>query len=326
MKTLPFKATTILNYGPTGSGKTSHLAELAKYLFKTSGGKIKDGKAIGGLRTRLYLSDSGSIAPLEPIVDVGILEVVDVRVLPHPFLWAMKAAAGLVPKITGTDAQTSALKGTWERVDNSHIGLFAYDSLTSIAERMFDDLSDKAAAGVDIGGEGAYKFTDGDAVWGKVTIGASNRTHYNVAQRRISLFCDHITQLASRENALVYATCMEDRGESETSRATVIGPKTIGRAMTDQLPRMFGLTFHTTLEVTTAVKEPTHKMWLVSHQDRSAGNVIALANRRLPMIAPGEKTLDGLPVMLDPADIVKAIGISQQMLDAAKAALAKEMV
>ena len=181
MKLLPFQPTTILNYGATGSGKTSGLSQLARYIFKATGGVIdKDGKTTGGLRTRLYLSDNGDTGPLQADIDLGLIDVIDVRALPHPFLWALKVAAGQVPDISGEDEKAGILKGAWKKVDNSNIGLFAFDSLTSIAERMFDDLSAKAALGINIGGEGAYNFVDGSESWGKITVGSSNRIHYNV--------------------------------------------------------------------------------------------------------------------------------------------------
>ena len=137
---------------------------------------------------------------------------------------------------------------------------------------------------------------------------------------------DHLTQLASRENALVYITCAEDRGEGETSRVPIIVPKTKVKALTDQLPRLFGLTFHSTVEVTAANKEPLHKLWMVSHPDKTAGNVTALANRRLPMLTPGHPLYNELPAFLEPSDLVKAITISQDVLKKAKELVIKELM
>lgn len=322
-KQIGFTPTTVLMYGGTGSGKSTSIGEIAKAVFRASGGKIKDGRVLGGLRTRLYASDNGGTDSLQHLIDVGMIEVVDVRLLPHPFLWALEAGKGNLPNVTGEDKQGVAI-GRWEKSDNSQIGVFAFDSFTSIAERMFSDLSAKAGMGISIGGEGAYNFVEGSDAWGKITIGSSNRMHYNVVHQRIALMCDYLSALAQREGALVLATCTEDRGESETTRASLIGPKTIGKALTAELPRLFGLTLRLTLEPTPANKEPKHTCYLVSHPDKAAGNTMALANRRLSMIKPGDALFNELPAFIEPADVVKAIKISQDVMEKVKAALVKE--
>lgn len=309
---LPFDPTTVLLYGDTGSGKTPNWGWLAKYIYKSS-------KRL----TRVYLADNGGLDSVKDVIDAGIAKVIDVRGLPHPYLVARNIARGYVPEITG-EAPDGTPLGKWVKADNRDIGLYVYESFTGIAERLFRDLSEKAAKNINIGGEGAYNFDDGDAGWGKVTIGSSNRTHYNVVHQELQAMTTAFSNLAANNDAIVLSTATVDRGETDGTRMAILGPKTIGKALTAEVPRMFAFTFHLTLEPKPA-GEPDHKLWMISHPERTAGNALALANRRLPMLKPGHPLYAELAQAITPADVVKALQINQDVAKRAVAELKKEM-
>lgn len=296
-KLLPWDPATIALYGQTHCGKTTQWIYLAEQLFEKT-----------GLKTRVYLTDDGDIAQAEEAIRAGIIEKVDIRLVPHPFLAAEKLGSGLVPVFRGVDDKDGIPTGEWRVVDNSKIGMYVVDSGTGFADDMFQDLSNKAAAGINIGGEGAMNFSDGSATWGTKIFGSSNRAHYNVVQVRMQVLISKLAQLSARENAMVVMTFTEDRGETESMKATVVGPKVMGSAITAKVPQWFKFTYHLTKSGTTASKEIAPTLWTTEHTEPGGGNMKCLANRRFPLLAPGDYSLtERFPTKYDPADVVKAL-------------------
>lgn len=295
---LPFDPCALALYGSTGSGKSSQLARLARYIFKTC-----------GLKTRWYLIDQGDTpADVDAGVAEGYIEIVDVRGVPHPYLGAMKLAKGMKPILTGREDAKGVPTGAWQPASLAGFGLVVFDSGSELADQMFIDLSEKAAAGINVGGEGAMNFSDGSETWGKVTIGSSNKAHYNVVQTRMKDFIGKLGTLARTSNCLVACTFSEDRGESETTKMSFIGPKTKGSAQTTLIPGWFKFCYRIVTLPSQANKDPKHVLYTDRHRD---GGVEALTNRRFPVLnesVPEEKKiLEMYPPMLDPADLVKAL-------------------
>ncbi len=320
MKKTLFEPTTVLTYGPTGAGKSAQGGLLAQAIFKAT-----------GLKTRLYLTDNGSEGPWQPFIRSGIVELIDLRTLPHAFLMAQEIAAGKVPRPGAVNPKTGFAAGKWEKVDNANIGLFVYDSLTSLAAKMLAGCADKAAVNVNIGGGGAANFTDGDIDWGgAITLGSNNMTHYQSVHQHLDRVVNGLAQLVITEQAMVYCTAGEERGESDTSnKGNMIGPQFVGKAYTSGAASKFGKTFHMSLE-TLAGKEPIHRLWTVTHPEKSAANMLAVANRRLPMPPEGLpvthpilKAIADLPVVIEPASVVKALtiidNVSKQVEEVMKA-------
>lgn len=296
-KKLPFDPATIALYGQTHCGKTTQAVYLAEWLYEQT-----------GLKTAYYVSDEGDIAQAEDAIARGIIEKIDLRTVPHPFLTAEKIGSGQVPEVSGWDEKEERSNGKWVTKDWKPFGLVVIDSGTSLADDMFQDLSNKAAAGVNIGGEGATTFIDGSAGWGTKTIGGSNRSHYNVVQTRMQVMIGRFAQLMAREHLIVLMTFTEDSGEVETSKLKVIGPKVLGSAITPKVPQWFKFTYHLTKSGTTASKEISPILWTTEHTVPGEGNVKCLANRRFPMLAPDQLALTAdIPTKYDPADIVKAL-------------------
>lgn len=304
---LPTPPATFLLYGDTGVGKTLQAAMFAKWVCKQTGGKVVDGKIVGGLRARYYCSDNGGWRTIQPFIDAGIVEVVDCRQLPHPFLWSTRIATGLFPKVTGVTAEGIPM-GSWVAERTEEIGVYIFDSLTGTSELMMDDLATKAAEGIDVGGGGAYKFSsegkDSRTSWGTETIGANNQSHYGAVQQRIIRQIGQMNNLAQKTDSFVIATATARRDQNDAMQK-VMGPQVAGKALTAELPRLFTYTMHMVNEANT-VGEPEHKLYFCSHKDITAGNAIGLANRRIPMINPKSEAMKRLPAFVSPADLVGA--------------------
>src|SRR5690242_2101013 len=54
---------TLVLYGPTGSRKTSQIGEFAKYIYE------KTGKP-----TRLFSADGGGWAPIQDLINAGVID------------------------------------------------------------------------------------------------------------------------------------------------------------------------------------------------------------------------------------------------------------
>lgn len=317
---LPTPPASFFLYGDTDSGKSIQIGVFAKWLFQSTGGKIAkqaDGthKAIGGLRTRLYCTDEAGWRSVQPYVNLGLIEPIDCRTFPHPFIWFDAISMGMVPNL-----QTKK----WEKKPDDHIGAYALDGYTGTADALMQDMSDAAARGVNIGGEGAFNFKVGDAASGQTTIGSNNRAHYMQAQMRIVRNIGIANRLLNKP-AYFIGTATARRGQDENI-STVIGPQTAGKALVHELPRLFTYTFRlATMANDTTL--PEYRLYFVSHLDRQAGNAKGFGNRRLPIVDPKRdyEKYKKLPAFISPASVVEAYQLILKAEQEAEEELIKEL-
>src|SRR3990167_2169647 len=121
---------TILMYGRTRSGKTSQVAELAVYV-----------KATLGKKSLVYSIDKGGIGPLQPYVDLGIVDLV-LQEETNALMFMSKLSRG----------QVRDGKGKWVPADLSQYGMIANESLTGFGDAFMNWFAEEAAKGVNIGG------------------------------------------------------------------------------------------------------------------------------------------------------------------------------
>lgn len=293
LKAHPFGTWGIALYGMTHTGKSSQCARLAKYVFEQS-----------KLKTLWYLFDEGDTpAEADAGIAAGYIKVIDMRGVPFPFLMIKKISAGFVPAFNGKfDAEKMIPGGNYQTQDFGDVGLVVVDSCTAVADVLFKDLSEKTALGVNVGGEGAANFSDGDRDWGVRTVGSSNRMHYNTVQTNVHDFITRFKQMCARNGMMLIMTFAEDRGDVESTKISLIGPKTKGSAQTTIAPGWFKFTFRMVALPGGANKEPKRVLWTERHKD---GGIEALANRRFPILTEAQQAL--YPPMYDPADLVKAL-------------------
>lgn len=304
---LPHDPASILLYGDTDAGKTTQIGFWAKWLFKATGGKIVDGKAVGGLRTRLYACDKARWESLSALVELGIIEVKNCLEYRWPTIWVPHIAQG-----EWLDLSTKP-KPSWVKTGNEHIGCYAFDGLTGISDMFMEDMRDAAKAGKTIGGEAAMRYSVKDDLTGEsVETGLNNLGHFRVAQDNVRTFIGVANRLVDKGNYVIF-TATQRRGEEDT-RQVISGPEVAGKALTPELPRLVTYTF----QLVTIPKDPIneHQLFIESHLDRSAGGAKAMANARIPMSSPSSMPKD-LKRMYSPADMVLAY---QSILGARKQA------
>lgn len=284
---------TVLLYGRTRGGKSTQLGELAEHVFKTTGKK-----------TRIYSCDKGGFDPIQPYVDLGIVEVILQNNTPI-FIFLNKAVRGF----TRDDS------GKWVPGDLSNIGLVGFESATAFCDGMMDDMIGKAAEGTNIGGGGNVSFNvagDGETL----KVGGSNMAMYGVAQSRIT---QEVWQSFKLPAEYIVWTASASKDEDQNAGGKVIGPAFIGKALTAEGPRWFQYTFRIDATPAGNGKTEAHILYLGNNVDVAAGNATALGNTRVP------KDSKELPPSITPASIVGALAMIEKAEGEAKAAIAKRL-
>jgi hypothetical protein len=251
---------------------------LADYIRKTT-----------GLLTRLYTADKGGTSTIEPQITDGTISPVEIENT-DPWIFLNNAALGNVRDD----------KGKWIPGKNDNVGLFAFESFRSIAEELLQYCGDQATKGVNIGGGANVSFKvagDGQSL----TVGGGNQTHYRIVQERMT---GEIWKSLRLPSPYILWTSSVSKDEDTTSLTKVLGPDVIGKALTAETPRWFHWTFRMDVLPASNGKPERHLLYLGTHADIGAGGAAGLGNIRLPLNAPPLTT-----TIIEPADIVKAIGM-----------------
>lgn len=268
---------TILLYGRSNAGKTAQVGKLAEHVYKKS-------KKF----TRLATSDRGGLDTIRPYVDLGIIQPIELGDS-DPWIWLNKVARGYVKE-----------NGKWVLGKNDNIGLFAFESLRSIAEAMMSAMAKKAGEGISIGGGSNISFAvQGDGE--QLKIAGGNMAHFGVAQQRVT---DEVWESQKLNADYILWTSSVSKDEDTTAAGKVLGPDVIGKALTAEVPRWFNRTFRIDVLPAQQGKSERHILYLGSHIDVGAGNAAGLGNIRLPLdAAPLTQTT------IEPADLVKALDL-----------------
>lgn len=270
------KKRTILMYGRTRSGKTSQIAELAEHI------KVTTGK-----NSLVYSIDAGGTGPLEPVIDLGIVELIPILET-SPWLFLSKVSRG---QVRGTD-------GKWIPADLSKYGMVAAESLTGFGDALMIEMATQAGNGVNIGGQSNVSFkitSDGETL----NIGGSNMAHYNVAQTRL---LDEFLRSQRLNVPYVLWTASASKEEDGNFGGKIIGPAGPGKALTAELPRHCDLCFRIDCSPSRQGVEEKHTIYLGNSVDINAGNATSLGNTRVPL---GAK----LPSIVEPASIVRVLAL-----------------
>mgnify|MGYP001574772969 FL=1 len=288
---------TILMYGRTSSGKTTQIGLLAEHVFKTDGKK-----------TRLYTGDRGGLGTIQPYIDLGVIEVVEMAES-DPWIFLNKAVRGHVRDSNGI---------TWvlDPKRNAEVGIWAFESLRSFAEALMADMTRKVGQGVSIGGGANIDFTVTDGT-NKLKVSGSNMAMFGIAQARMT---EEVWESQKLPGSYVVWTSSVSKDEDTTSSSKVLGPDVIGRALTAEVPRWFNLTFRIDVLPAQVGKSERHILYLGNHIDVGAGNAAGLGNTRLPLDAPPP-----IKLTVEPANIVEALKILDSGYDVAKEAIKKRL-
>jgi len=275
---------TICLFGDSGDGKTTDIGELAEHLYIY--GRNAAGKP---LRTRLYTADEGGIDSIRPYIDdFGIIEPVFLGGRPEPWQWLDAIVKGQVLSATGQ----------WIAGQNDDIGLWGFESMTSMGEAL------RLALGLS-GERLELKPGQGDK--------DAHGRNYGLAQDRIGEYIRRSFKLPGHK----IWTARTRRGDDADTNAPILGPQIVGKALTSEVPAWFNYTFRLmTIPADELTKQPEkHRLYLTDFIDQQSRGAKGLANSRKP--------LDGgnLPPFVEPASLVQALAMIDQASSTASAAI-----
>lgn len=267
------RANTYLNFGDSGCFKTTQVGYAARWLWK----KYRK-------RTRLISADGGGVAPIQPYIDAGIIDLVAVAkldILKHsPLSVLRKLAKGDWPATDG-DRTTKLLPTTPEEWET--VGGYAVEGLSSIGELLMEELRIRQQR---IGEEAVGSFTiDGEK------FSANCRGHYGFVQNEVAGLVKGFSSLPVSH---VLFTAHEGRGEEEGTRESIRGPAVVGKAITGRVPSWVGGVIHAdsyTVDVKTvdsaskftSIQQQTRvREWFVRHPDEKLPGVSYPAKLRVP--------------------------------------------
>lgn len=279
-------------YGRSRSGKTSQVAELVEYV------KVKL-----GLKSLIYSIDAGGIGPLEPVLDLGLADLVQ-QGETNPWMFLSKVARG----------QVRDSSGKWVPADLTKYGLIAIESFAGFGDALMINLAEQAAQGINIGGSANVNFkviSDGETL----SVGGSNMAHYGITQTRL---LDEFLRSQKLNVPLILWTSSASKEEDGNFGGKVIGPGGPGKALTAEIPRHCDLCIPIDCTPAKGNEKEKHIMYLGNSVDINAGNALRLGNTRIPLGVE-------LPATVEPASIVKVLELIAKAEIDAKEVLRKRV-
>lgn len=223
-------ANSILIYGPTGSFKTTQAGYFAKYIYE------KTGKV-----TRMVSTAGGGWAPLNALINGGIIIPWQVSTIANPLPVLRKLAKGYWPRITVHEGMRRLELFMTTAEDWDKIGGYIWEDWTSTGDILLSDLANKQRKiGQDV--VGSFEETvivDGITV--QETFAAPGQSHYNFVQKTIH---DLTAGFRSLPVDSVLMTALESKGEEEDTRKTIYGPGIAGKKAGPKSPAWVGDCIH----------------------------------------------------------------------------------
>ena len=283
---------TVMLSGRTGSGKTSQLGQIIKWIWKEH-----------RLRSRIWVVDPGGIGPLLPFVDQGLLDPIFMETT-DPWVFAHQAARGRVRDGSGG----------WKDGDNSKVGGFLFEGGSSIGEAIKSNLAEHAAQGENVAGGGMYVIERKDEGV-EVSIGGNNIAHYGVGQQFIYDIMLESFRLPGK--VIAWTSRLSKNQDDQQAVPTIVGPEILGKAKTGDVPAWFNLSLRLDVD---KIDPRKHIMYLGEHRDEhTIGKPLALGNARAPLDAQLKET------MIEPADVIKAFGMLKGLREKAGKVIKNEL-
>jgi hypothetical protein len=305
-------------WAPSGEGKTSLLASFLTGYYRAT-----------GKRGRLYNVDGG-VDTIRHLEAANVLDIWEMGTQAYPFEAILDASRGYWPRdahdplspleppmlvryiahcdvcslriydenkmcttthVTCTKCRASIPvrpRNVWNPANDlstNNVGLLMYEGGTGFGEKMMDNMSDRSAKGEKIGEDIAVRFKDG-----QLDVGGVSRSAYGIAQRRVKRAVEYSRMVPGVD--YVIWTFHKARGEDDVKRSPVFGPKIVGSAATDDVPRWFGPCLSLT-QVPVVGKPPERRLYLTTYFETwnaITKDIAHLCNSRIPAVM-----LDGIP-------------------------------
>lgn len=246
---------TLLIYGATGTGKTREIGTVALDTWKRYNKK-----------TRLISADGGGWGAIQDYVDAGLIDAINISGAETPLTLLRRLARGDWP-----------INGSWqprESQNGAHIGnpwgeiaMYAIEGLSSIGHMILQDQINK---GRKISEEVVGKFTEVDAETNEsFTFGAAGRSHYGFTHRVILELIKGFQGLLNHGVRQIVFTSLEATGEDSISKKKILGPASVGTAITEIIPQRVGDMIHLDIVGVTEgkVQREEYRAYYTNHVD-----------------------------------------------------------
>lgn len=210
-------------YGPSGSYKTTNVGFFAKYIYEAYGKK-----------TLMITADGGGWQPIQPLIDLGVIEIYNL--INH--LSPTTAMARLVEGYWPTLDNKGVMKKTadWRKIDHDAegIGAYSFEGATSWSDLIMRSLAKK---GPTMGEKASFQFVEEPN--SKNKFYGLNRAYYGFAQSRLH---DYILAASALPVERVLWTAHE--ADATDDGEAITGPALAGKAATPKVPSWVGECIH----------------------------------------------------------------------------------
>jgi hypothetical protein len=230
---------SILYWSESGGAKTSQIAYLSRRMWREH-----------HKRTRAISADGGSLDPVKPEIDAGLIEAFVVPPIDGKTIALFrKLSLGYWPDMKLLTEQNKLVLRPPTPDTYAEFGLLAWDGLTAVADRVFRDMQqsgmrmgkDDASSVLEQGIDVDYGITGQSTSSAKEKIYAATQSMYMFTQKEIRMLVDNSNTLPFQRT---YWTALESKGEDIVGKDTVYGPMLVGTAATPKIPAWFGDCFH----------------------------------------------------------------------------------
>lgn len=269
---------SILVYGVSGSGKTTQVQELAKYVNRKTGKKV-----------RLVSMSGGGWTSILPAVNAGIVVPTYIRGRSFPVETLDKVTKGWWP--ADPEDPTSPLIPIEKQADWKDVGGVAYDSMTEGCSWIMSYITNAEAAGsIKISAQ-PMKFKDGETNYGSPSM-----AHYGNVQQRID---DFVVNSKALRGIYTMWTALELKSTDDNSRLPLYGPDVSGKAKTAIASAWFDNTLHLYMTGAGGLKKgpSIRRLYLSTHFEDD--QIPFVAKNRGHYYAPLPEFLDGENCSLD---------------------------
>jgi len=240
---------SICIYGASGDGKTRECATLANYAWD----KYR-------ARTRYITCDTGGWQPIQPFIDAGMIDAINIA--GHPdFLLILRALSEGMWYEDGKLVKDSRMGDT---------GIIIVESLTSICSEIMGYYRDKRlkfASELVAVQQLTTDDTELSTMMGKQTVSAVSLSHYNGLRDELFDRIRDFQRLLSNGFQLLVMTSHESSGQEALAgiKRTQLGIGAIGQAISPALPAKFGDLFR--LDTATVNNKLEYRAYFQPHQD-----------------------------------------------------------
>ena len=243
---------TLIYYGYSGTGKTREMGALADYIFTKTNGK----------RIRYITCDTGGWQPIQPYIDAGMIDAINIA--GHPdFLLVFRALS----EGYWFDPSGKLVKDPARLADT---GLIIVESITSICSEIMGYYREKKLKfAQDLVAVQQLKAEDSQLSSLPInqSVSAVAQAHYSGLRDELFDRIRDFQRLLSNGVDLLCFTSHESSGQEKLAglSRTQLGIGALGQAISPALPQRFGDMIH--LDTITVNNKLEYRAYFQPHQD-----------------------------------------------------------